>query len=56
VIFQVEMKRLKAELKRVTAERDILKKATAYSARMSGEGTPSFVMLALTIRFEGCAR
>jgi transposase len=33
---QVEMKRLKAELKRVTEERDILKKAAAYFARMSG--------------------
>lgn len=29
------MKRLKAELKRVTEERDILKKATAYFAKMS---------------------
>ena len=33
---QVEMRRLKAELKRVTEERDILKKAAAYFARMSG--------------------
>ena len=33
---QVEMKRLKAELKRVTEERDILKKAAAYFAKMSG--------------------
>jgi transposase-like protein len=32
---QAEMKRLKAELKRVTEERDILKKA-AYFAKMSG--------------------
>lgn len=31
-----EMKRLKAELKRVTEERDILKKAAAYFAKMSG--------------------
>ena len=30
-----EIKRLKAELKRVTEERDILKKATAYFARES---------------------
>ena len=28
-----EMRRLKAELKRVTEERDILKKAAAYFAR-----------------------
>ena len=28
-----EMRRLKAELRRVTEERDILKKAAAYSAR-----------------------
>lgn len=30
-----EMKRLKAELKRVTEERDILKKAAAYFAKTS---------------------
>lgn len=33
---QAEMKQLKAELKRVTEERDILKKAAAYFAKMSG--------------------
>lgn len=31
----VEIRRLKAELKRVTEERDILKKATAYFAKES---------------------
>ena len=31
-----EVRRLKAELKRVTEERDILKKAAAYFARQSG--------------------
>lgn len=31
-----EIVRLKAELRRVTEERDILKKATAYFARQSG--------------------
>ena len=31
---QGEIKRLKAELKRVTEERDILKKATAYLVRI----------------------
>jgi transposase len=31
-----EMRRLKAELKRVTAERDILKKAAMYFARTFG--------------------
>ena len=31
-----ENRRLKAELKRVTEERDILKKAAAYFARVSG--------------------
>jgi len=30
-----EIRRLKAELRRVTEERDILKKATAYFARQS---------------------
>ena len=33
---QAEMRQLKAELKRVTEERDILKKAAAYFAKMSG--------------------
>jgi transposase-like protein len=32
---QTEIRRLKAELKRVTEERDILKKATAYFAKES---------------------
>jgi transposase len=32
---QAEMQRLKAELKRVTEERDILKKAAAYFAKIS---------------------
>jgi len=31
-----ELRRLKAELKRVTEERDILKKAAAYFAKQSG--------------------
>ena len=34
---QSEMRRLKGELKRVTEERDILKKAAVYFARLSGE-------------------
>jgi transposase len=33
---QEENKRLKAELRRVTEERDILKKAAAYFAKQSG--------------------
>ena len=33
---QVENQRLKKELKRVTEERDILKKAAAYFAKQSG--------------------
>ena len=33
---QSEIRSLKAELKRVTEERDILKKAAAYFARLSG--------------------
>ncbi len=33
---QVENRRLKAELKRVTEERDILKKAAAYFAKVCG--------------------
>ena len=34
--LQVEMTRLKAELRRTTEERDILKKAAAYFAKQSG--------------------
>ncbi|MMZ58661.1 Transposase [compost metagenome] len=34
--IQLEVKRLRQELKRVTEERDILKKAAAYFARTSG--------------------
>lgn len=33
---EAELRRLKAELKRVTEERDILKKAAAYFAKTSG--------------------
>ncbi len=33
---QDELRRLKAELRRVTEERDILKKAAAYFAKQSG--------------------
>ncbi|KRB88443.1 transposase [Noviherbaspirillum sp. Root189] len=33
---EAEVRRLKAELKRVTEERDILKKAAAYFAKTSG--------------------
>jgi len=35
-IEQTELRRLRSELKRVTEERDILKKAAAYFARESG--------------------
>ena len=33
---QAELRRVKAELRRVTEERDILKKAAAYFAKQSG--------------------
>jgi transposase len=33
---QAEIRRLKAEIKRVTEERDILKKAATYFAKISG--------------------
>lgn len=36
-----EIRRLKAELRRVSEERDILKKAAAYFAKQSGLSTPS---------------
>ena len=35
-ILQAEMSKLKAELRRTTEERDILKKAAAYFAKQSG--------------------
>ena len=35
-ITQAEMAKLKAELRRTTEERDILKKAAAYFAKQSG--------------------
>ena len=34
------MRRLKAELKHVTEERDMLKKAAVYFAKTSAEGIP----------------
>ena len=37
---QAEIRRLQKELKRVTDERDILKKAAAYFAKLSDRGTP----------------
>src|SRR3990167_7729037 len=37
-----ELRRLKAELKRVTEERDILKKAAAYFARQRGRDARSY--------------
>ncbi len=37
---QAEIRRLQKELKRVTDERDILKKAAAYFAKLSDGGTP----------------
>ena len=36
VVQSEEVRRLKAELRRVTEERDILKKAAAYFAKQSG--------------------
>ena len=51
-----EMRRLKAELKRVTEERDILKKAAVYFAKTSGSGTPSFRKYRTNSRCGACAR
>jgi transposase len=39
-----EVQRLRAELRRVEEERDILKKAAAYFARNPEESTPSFTL------------
>lgn len=43
---QAEIKRLQKELKRVTKERDILKKSAAYFANHPESGTPSSVTIA----------
>lgn len=51
-----EIRRLKAELKRVTEERDILKKAAAYFAKESRQGTPSSRARKSGIPCGGCAR
>ncbi len=40
--MQAEVAKLKAELRRTTEERDILKKAAAYFAKQSGGSTRSF--------------
>lgn len=44
---QAEIRRLQKELKRVTDERDILKKAAAYFAKLSDGGTPLSVTTAV---------
>ena len=41
VVLDDELARLRAENKRLTMERDVLKKATAFFARESLRGTPS---------------
>ena len=51
-----EMRRLKAELKRVTEERDILKKAAAYFAKQSGRSTHSSSAMNTSTASAACAR
>ena len=46
---EAEVRRLKKELARVTEERDILKKATAYFARDAKGGTRSLMRIAENI-------
>ncbi len=51
-----ELRRLKAELKRVTEERDIFKKAAAYFAKQSGRDTRSLNAMKRPMVLGGCAR
>lgn len=53
---QAELRRLRAELKRVTEERDILKKAAAYFAKESGGSTPSSASCRWSTRYGVSAR
>lgn len=51
-----EVRRLKAELRWVTEERDILKKAAVYFAKQSRLSTPLFGIMPRTIPFVDCVR
>ena len=53
---QAELRRLKAELKRVSEERDILKKAATYFAKLSGRSTRSCKNTSPTIQCAVCAK
>ena len=53
---QAELRRLRAELKRVTEERDILKKAAAYFAKESGWSRPSSASCRWSTRCDVSAR
>lgn len=55
VDHEAENRRLKRELVRVTEERDILKKATAYFARASQRSTPSSGRIAKSSASGSCA-
>ena len=50
-----QVRRLRAELKRVTEERDILKKAAAYFAKECGRSTPLLSSKRVITRFDGFA-
>ena len=52
---QAEIARLKAELRRVSEERDILKKAAVYFAKDHGRSTPLSATIAPSFRSERCA-
>lgn len=52
---QEEQRRLKAELKRVTEERDILKKAAAFFANESRSSTRSLWLTNPSMLFARCA-
>lgn len=51
-----ELRRLRAELKRVTEERDNFKKAAAYFAKQSGQGTRLLNATRRHMVFDGCVR
>ncbi|MES9815835.1 MAG: transposase [Candidatus Thiodiazotropha sp.] len=52
---QCELRRLKAELRRVTEERDIMKKAATYFAKEFGLSLALFGAIAMNFGWQRCA-
>ena len=53
--LKAEVSRLKAELKRANEERDILERATAYFARLSGRHAHSWLSIKISFACAACA-